>query len=79
MTDIRHLDSFEDVIEALGGDEVVARITGHKRTAISMWRYSLKTFPAKTYVVLKHALKRRGCEAPDNLWGSMIPISENAS
>jgi len=78
MTNIRHLKNIDEVLEALGGDEEVARITRHKTGAIKMWRYGLKTLPAKTYVILKHALKQRGCEAPDELWGSMIPLKERA-
>lgn len=74
----RYLETVDEVISELGGPEKVGDLTGHKPGAVNMWRYGIKTLPAKTYVVLKHALKQRGCEAPDELWGSMIQIREGA-
>lgn len=77
MTKIRQLHTVDEVLEELGLDEVM-RLTGHNVGAINMWRYGLKSLPLKTYAVLKHALKRKGCEAPDELWRKMIPIKEGA-
>lgn len=75
----RYLHTVDDVLDAIGGDEEVARLTGHKPGAINMWRYGLKSLPAKTYVILKQAIAQKGCEAPDELWGSMILRKERTS
>lgn len=66
---MRTLNSTEDVIEALGGNQAVAAITRRNKDGV-VWNWKdRKTFPANTYVVLKAALKERGLSAPDSLWG----------
>jgi hypothetical protein len=68
----KHIDSTEDVIHALGGDQNVADILGVHRKAVSNWRY-FKVFPASTYLVIKQLLKKRGKDAPDTLWAMRGP------
>lgn len=77
MARIRRLHTVDDILDVLGGNEKVAKLTGHKAKAVSAWRHVLEGLPSKTYVVLKHALREKGCEAPDELWG-MLPTKEDA-
>lgn len=78
MARIRYLKTVEEVIDALGGDEAVGRLTNHKPRAVAAWRYVLGALPSKTYVILRRALAEEGYEAPDKLWG-MISHKERAS
>jgi hypothetical protein len=57
-----------DLIEKLGGYEVVSALTGTKTESTRAWP-RCKKFPAKTYRVLREALQQRGIYAPDSLWG----------
>jgi hypothetical protein len=57
-----------EVIDQLGGNMEVANMiesTHHK--AVANWRY-FGIFPANTYLVLKKELRKRGYNAPDQLW-----------
>ena len=56
-----------EVLDALGGNQPVAELTGSTPKAVSNWRKS--TFPANTYVSMTRALKRIGKTAPTALWG----------
>lgn len=60
--------STDDVIEALGGTQAVARLTGRGDTAPYNWRYHAR-FPPNTYLALITALAARGLHAPAWLWG----------
>jgi hypothetical protein len=62
------LTSTTEVIEALGGLEAVATLTGSKYGAVWNWQNFVK-FPAKTYVVMTDALAAKGLRAPASLWG----------
>lgn len=68
----------KDVIETLGGNAVVGRITGVNPKSVSMWR-GFKKLPAKTYIVLSAALQERGCYAPPSLWGMSEPEQQQAA
>lgn len=57
-----------EVMDALGGNQAVERITGRSPQAVSNWR-RFQTFPANTYAVMTHALSRIGKTAPPSLWG----------
>lgn len=61
------LDTVDAVIDALGGDRVVAILTNRTASAPWNWR-KRKMFPAATFVVLKSALILKGHTAPDRLW-----------
>jgi ABC-type hemin transport system substrate-binding protein len=55
------------IIEALGGTDAVAKLTGRKYSAAFNWR-SFETFPPDTYLVMQRALRERGYDAPPRLW-----------
>jgi hypothetical protein len=65
------LDTASDVIDALGGNPAVGKITERNASAVSNWR-KFNSFPAVTYVALKAALKAIEHDAPDSLW-DMVP------
>lgn len=69
---LRQLKTAIDVIDLLGGNADVADMLGAKPTAVSNWRYFDK-FPADTFFVLKHELRRRGYDAPVTLWKMIVP------
>jgi hypothetical protein len=72
------LETTEQVIEALGGNQPVAEITLSKPNAVSNWRV-FKTFPSNTYVAMTQALHARGMSAPASLWGMKLPAETAAS
>ncbi len=55
------------VIEALGGTDSVAKLTGRKYSAAFNWR-SFDTFPPDTFVIMQGALRDAGHDAPVSLW-----------
>lgn len=55
------------VIEALGGTNAVAKLTGRKYSAAFNWR-SFEHFPPDTFLVMQKALQERGYDAPPKLW-----------
>lgn len=69
------LSTTSEVMDELGGNPVVARLTGSTPKAVSNWR-SAETFPANTYVALTSALKAKGKTAPASLWGMKAANSE---
>lgn len=74
---MKELHTQSEVIDALGGNEIVANLCSTPERpctakVVSNWRkYG---FPARTYLVLQAALLKIGCRAPDTLW-NMIPLS----
>lgn len=63
------LTTVDDVIKELGGNKVVAELTGRKwDSAISNWK-DRKAFPPNTYAIINSELAKRGLAAPDSLWG----------
>lgn len=63
----RHLSSTGAVIEALGGLQAVADLTGRGYSAAHNWK-ATGQFPANTYLLLRKALAAKGFDAPDTLW-----------
>ena len=61
------MNSVSEVIDALGGNSAVARLTSSRPNAVSNWRASGR-FPANTYLILKDILAQQGHAAPDRLW-----------
>jgi hypothetical protein len=55
------------VMDALGGNAAVQRLTGDRATTVSNWRHS-KTFPADLYDLMREALGELGYRAPAALW-----------
>lgn len=76
--DLEILDTTEQVIDALGGNQPVAELTLSKPNAVSNWR-GFKTFPSNTYVAITEALRERGLAAPASLWGMKMPAEASAS
>lgn len=66
------LETAAQVMEALGGNQGVAELTGAKPSAISMWRKA-ESFPANTYITMTKALRAVGKSAPDSLWRMKLP------
>lgn len=67
-----------DVMDALGGNKIVAELTCSKPTAVSNWR-SFATFPANTYLALTEALLAKGKTAPASLWGMKMPAEQESA
>ncbi len=72
MDNPRALRSTAEVIDALGGFDAVAELTGSKYSAVHNWK-AFGAFPAKTFVIMTSELESRGLEAPASLWGMLEP------
>jgi len=70
MSTMTTLSSTSVLIDALGGNQKVAAITGDRPGAVSGWRKG--KLPAATYVALQKKIRKMGLHAPDSLW-SMRP------
>jgi hypothetical protein len=57
-----------EVIDALGGTQPVADLTGRTYNAAFNWRSAGK-FPCNTYLKMQAALAAHGHNAPASLWG----------
>lgn len=66
------LHTTSEVIDALGGVNTVATMTGRKYNAAWNWK-TFEHFPSDTYVVMVEALKVRGHQAPSSLWRMVEP------
>lgn len=71
---MEELSTAEQVLQALGGHEAVAALTGSKPKAVTNWKY-FNRFPSRTYVAMTGELKRRGKRAPASLWKMSEPVS----
>jgi hypothetical protein len=70
---MREIKTTTEIIDALGGNLVVARLTSAKAKSVSRWRVT--SFPANTFLLLKSELLRRGITAPDHLWSMREPLA----
>jgi hypothetical protein len=62
--------TFDSVVEVLGGEAEVSRLTGNaSAAAVYNWRAKRNLFPPKHYFRMKEALREKGYYAPINLWG----------
>lgn len=61
------MQSTTEIIDLLGGNAAVAKLTSTTAKAVSNWR-GFNRFPSNTFLVLKAALTRAGHSAPDHLW-----------
>ena len=61
------IENVSEIIDKLGGNPAVARLTSSTAKAVSNWR-RFDRFPASTYLVIKSELLRHGHSAPDYLW-----------
>jgi hypothetical protein len=62
------LRTTNDVIDALGGTKAVAVLTGKSPQSVTNYRLAPR-FPADTFLIMRDALQRIGCDAPPSLWG----------
>lgn len=69
---LERLESVGDVINKLGGNIAVGKITNTRPKSVSMWRTN-RALPTKTFVVLSNALAEIGFCAPHSLWGMVEP------
>lgn len=72
---MKTLATVKDVIKELGGRQAVADLAGVKVKAVAIWRWQ-NALPAKSYLVLRDALEKRGCKADTSLF-SFTPISDD--
>ena len=72
------LTDADAVLDALGGNVAVAKLTGSNPKAVWNWR-SAKSFPANTYVAITSALAGVGKSAPPELWDMRAPQREQAA
>ncbi len=61
------METVAQLINALGGDTVVAQLTGVRNSAVRNWRM-YGAFPPRLAIRLKRAAEARGLEAPDELF-----------
>jgi hypothetical protein len=66
---VKRLDSYDAVLEALGGARKVAELCDQQANAPYTWRSTRGKFPSKYYFVMKGALRDAGYWAPIRLWG----------
>jgi hypothetical protein len=64
------LTTAKAVIEKLGGEEALQKLTSRKYNAIFNWRV-INKFPANTFTLFQDELRKLGCTAPASLWGMM--------
>jgi hypothetical protein len=65
----RHLENFEDVVDALGGKRKLAILLEQDTAAVCNWKRRRKRFPTKYYKVMVRALGARHYSAAEELWG----------
>ena len=66
------IENTTEIIDVLGGNTAVARLTSTTPKAVSNWR-GFGKFPANTFLVIKSELVRLGMNAPDHLWSMREP------
>ncbi|RCL01032.1 MAG: hypothetical protein JSC189_000930 [Candidatus Tokpelaia sp. JSC189] len=68
-----YLQNVANVIDAIGGNSKVAKLTGRKDLR-SAWNWrKANRFPADTFLILKIELGKNGFSAPEALWGFKLP------
>lgn len=73
-----NLTTFDEVMDALGGNGPVGDLVGAKASTVSMWRKA-QSFPANTYLAMTEAMKARGVSAPASLWGMKMPDEQESA
>lgn len=72
----QELETTAAVIDALGGLNALAALTGSTYKAVGNWKAG-SAFPARTFLIMTSALRDRGYSAPASLWG-MVTAHEAA-
>lgn len=66
-----------ELIDALGGNAAVARLTGVRTSAVSNWR-RFGTFPPRLYLCFARAARERGVVLPEHLFRSLSDEERSA-
>ena len=66
------IETTTEIIDKLGGNAAVARLTSTTAKAVSNWR-GFNRFPSNTFLIIKSELMRLGAVAPDHLWSMREP------
>lgn len=75
----RNLQTFADVMSALGGPEGVRCLTGAAYKRVWDWERD-RQFPSKYHALMSWALSLKGLRAPPALWGQVTtPEMEKAA
>lgn len=69
----RRIRTVPGVIDALGGNQPVAKMVGTTHKAVSNWRRPGRKLPAATYMALQIELADRGLSATIDLWAMRKP------
>ena len=62
------LQTFDEVIEALGGVKETARLTRRRPQEVCQWRTRYNAFPPEHYLTISKGLVARGFGAPTHLF-----------
>jgi hypothetical protein len=75
----KQLETFDDVVEALGGLAAVGKLcVDQDVAAVCNWKRRRSRFPTKYYKIMIAELDARGAFAPDHLWGFVEKKKSNA-
>jgi hypothetical protein len=75
----RTLQTTDEVMRALGGPAAVSSLTGARYKTVWPWSDG-KTFPARYFLVMTWALKKKRLSAPPSLWGQVTtPAMQQAA
>lgn len=78
MSDLRELRNAGEIIDVLGGNQALMKLTRRKRSSnITNWR-AAGYFPADTYLVVTREMQRLGYWARPSLWGIIDPDATTA-
>lgn len=66
-----HLTTVDEVIDALGGTSVVAKMTRRSLSAVSNWRAEQRINP-RCFQMMITALLEKGFTAEGSLWGQDV-------
>jgi hypothetical protein len=64
----RTVTTARDVVDVLGGNAIVAKMTGGSIKSVYHWKGTAKKFPARHYDAMQRELKKRRVIAPPRLW-----------
>lgn len=67
----RQLQTAAEVMDALGGNTGVSKLTGGSASRVSNWRV-FGRFPPSFYFLMTEELAAKGYRAPASLWGMAL-------
>lgn len=66
------LSTASEVIDALGGTAVVARLTKRSQQSVTNWRANGRIAPG-VFLIMREALEQKGLQASPSIWGITEP------